>query len=142
MIENIRQRYNIPVLKNIYVDHDAEHILQCEKRGLNVMRADKGAKSVVEGIETVSKVIGDNRLIVNTTSLEERDINVADSPQGFAEEVLSYAYPPLSDRPDRTKYDNPIKKDDHSCDQVRYILHTRESTKAEPYIFYPRITGI
>ena len=125
-IEKIQKDYNIPEFKGVYLDHNPEHVAQCKERGLNIELA---SKSVAEGVQTVRKIIGDNRLIVNANSLQRRDINAANLPQGFAEEVKSYAYPPPSNRVDNKVNDNPIKKDDHSCDQVRYIIHTRESIK-------------
>ena len=141
LITETQQKYDIPNFKAVYVDHDAEHVLQCEDFGLHIVLADKGRNSVVEGIETVSKIIGDNRLIINTTSIDERDTNAADLPQGFAEEVKSYAYPPPSTQADTKTNDHPIKKDDHSCDQVRYILHTREGMKKQFELPPSRLLG-
>ena len=119
--------YKIPKLKTVYVDHNAEHVLQCRKRGLHVQNANK---SVLEGIETVKRLIQDNRLTVNETALDERDANAVDKPQGFLEEVMSYAYPVESNRAHNIKDEIPVKQNDHSCDHLRYALHSLETKKS------------
>ena len=124
MLDKMMEDYDIPPLTTVYVDHNAEHVLQCEERGLPVQNANK---SVLEGIETVRKIIKDNRLTVNESALDERDANAVDKPQGFLEEVMSYAYPAESNRAHSIKDEYPVKQNDHSCDHLRYALHSLES---------------
>ena len=135
MLEAMCERHDIPGFEAVFVDHDAEHVLQCEDAGLPVQLADK---SVLEGIETVRRVINDNRFIVNSMSLEDRDSKAVDVPQGFAEEVMAYAYREEGSRSYSIRDEHPVKVNDHSCDQVRYVLHTLEeggySYVPEPFV--------
>ena len=132
MLEAMRKKYDIPEFETVFVDHDAEHVLQCKDAGLFVELADK---SVLEGIETVRGVINDNRFLVNSMALEERDPKGVDVPQGFAEEVMAYAYREESSRANSLVDEKPVKVNDHSCDQVRYVLHTLE--ERDGYSFAP-----
>ena len=120
-IEKIQNTYYIPKFNSVFVDHNSEHILQCQNRGLPIELAHK---SVEEGIETVRRIIREDRLIVNKDSIDERDINSPDLPQGFAEEVMAYAYRAPGERTLSGKDELPIKINDHSCDAVRYALHS------------------
>ena len=127
-INRIQRDYNIPQFHSVFVDHNSEHVLQCQNRGLLIELADK---SVVEGIETVRRIIREDRLIVNKDSIDERDPNSPDSPQGFAEEVMAYAYRAPGERTLSGLDELPVKKNDHSCDAVRYALHSLEGSVLE-----------
>ena len=133
-LDNMMKTYKIPKLKTVYVDHNAEHVLQCRNRGLHVQNANK---SVLEGIETVKRLIKDNRLTVNETALDERDANAVDKPQGFLEEVMSYAYPAESNRAHSIKDELPVKTNDHSCDHLRYALHSLETVGSRSFVVEP-----
>ena len=124
-LDILRRGYNIPNFKSVYVDHNAEHVLQCRNRNLPVHLANK---SVLEGIETVRRIIREDRLTVNANSLEKRDPNSDGVPQGFAEEVMSYAYRPIGNRTHTTQDEYPVKINDHSCDAIRYALHSLEGS--------------
>ena len=123
-LDAVMVAYDIPAFETVYVDHNAEHVLQCRQHGLPVQLADK---SVLEGIETVRRIIKENRLTVNAASLEERDMNALDKPQGLVEELRSYAYPTETRRTQSLRDEYPIKENDHSCDQLRYVLHSLEN---------------
>ena len=58
--------------------------------------------------------------------MEERDPKAVDVPQGFAEEVMAYAYREEGVRSYTARDEHPVKLNDHSCDQVRYVLHALE----------------
>ena len=127
-IKSIRKRYHIPEFLSVFVDHNAEHVLQCQNRGLPIELADK---SVEEGIETVRRIIREDRLTINKYSIDERDPNSSDLPQGFAEEVMAYAYRAPGERTLSGKDEVPVKVNDHSCDAVRYALHSLEGSVLE-----------
>lgn len=120
--------YDIPALEAVFVDHNSEHVLQCQDRGLPVELADK---SVVEGIESVKRVLTQNRITINSESLDERDPNALDKPQGLVEEITGYAYRLPEKRTGSPQDEHPVKENDHHCDMTRYLIHPMESSYAD-----------
>ena len=134
LLDKMLNDYDIPALEVLWVDHDSDHVMQCEERGFPVQRADKSAKtalgSVLEGIESVKRVLTQNRITINSESLDERDPNALDKPQGLVEEITGYAHLPQEKRRGSPRDELPVKENDHHCDMARYLIHPLETSYA------------
>lgn len=112
-------RWMEPKPAAIICDHDAEDRATLEKHlGMDTVAA---RKSVSDGIQSVAarmKPAGDGkpRIFILRDALVERDTALADAkkPTCTAEEIPGYVW-----NPDK---DEPVKKDDHGCDALRYTV--------------------
>ena len=96
-------------------DHDAEDRATLEREmGIKTTTA---YKSVKDGLEAVMQRYSDDRIFHCRGSLVEEDINLRDAklPTCTYEEVPGYRW---SDK----KQDTPVKKNDHGCDEERYVV--------------------
>lgn len=112
-------------IEAVYCDHDAEGRATFEKHAK--MTTTGAKKDVLEGIQAVAsrfKPAGDNRarLFILRDSVVRRDSERAEKrlPCSTEEEVEGYVWKETS------KKEEPIKKDDHGCDAMRYLVATRD----------------
>ena len=107
-------RYDIPKsdIQNMFADTNVPGFNKALREAdYPVVEANK---DVLAGIAEVKAVIGDNRYFINKNSLEERYPKY-DGPQGFKEEVLTYAYLP------KAKQETSAKTGS-SCRQARSLV--------------------
>ena len=116
-------------IRESVVDHNTEHFLQLQEAGLNPVLADK---EVLAGIEVVRNALIEERVFINQDSLEERDLEFVNAPQGVAEEMLSYSHKPQGQWVGSYRDEIPVKENDHSLDMFRYYLKHLEM--AENYM--------
>ncbi len=105
-IEQFLEPYNV---KNIYIDPSAEAFqLELRKRGMHVVHANNDVKN---GIQTLS------------TEMKKGNLFICEECTNTIREIESYVWDPKSSK---IGIDEPLKKDDHSTDALRYALHTHK----------------
>ncbi len=103
-------------VKNIYCDPSAEAFqLELRKRGMHVVDANN---DVLNGIQ------------VMTSEMRKGNLYVLEDCPNTIREIESYVWDSKAAiRGD----DEPLKKDDHSTDALRYILNTHKVSTYQPY---------
>lgn len=92
-----------------YPDPEApEKVKELEEAGLNVQEVNKGAGSIVKGIDLVRELFKQNRIRVHSSCLN------------FIAELETYRYPDR--REDHNESELPVKENDHACDALRYAI--------------------
>ncbi len=129
-----------PMPYAIYGDHDAEDRATLE-RHLN-MRTMAAVKSVSDGIQAVAERLrpagdGKPRLFFLRDSLVERDRALSDAlrPTCTEEEIEGYVW---DLREGRQRGDQPVKRDDHGMDAMRYVCASLDQA-ALPVTYGPQI---
>ena len=120
--EEIHRRYNIPKPAAVFIDHNSKEFeLQLLEKGYPVVLADK---DILAGVEVLKEALADGRFKVNRDSLEERDMSLGTSLQGFKEEVGSYSHLPPEKRTGTIRDDlpDPTIRDKHFMDLSRYYI--------------------
>lgn len=99
-------------VKNIYMDPSAESFrLELQRRGKHVTPA---KNDVLYGIETM------------TGMLKDGDLQICASCKNLIREIESYVWDPKSAI---NGEDEPLKKDDHAVDALRYAVATHKISK-------------
>lgn len=112
-VEQFLEPYNV---KNIYIDPSAEAFqLELRKRGMHVVHANN---DVENGIQ------------IMTTQMKKGNLFVCEECQNTIREIESYVWDPKSAK---LGYDEPLKKDDHSTDALRYALATHKIAVYQNY---------
>lgn len=107
-------------VKNIYIDPSAEAFqLELRKRGMHVVHANN---DVENGIQ------------VMTSEMKKGNLFVCEECVETIREIEGYVWD--SKAADRG-YDEPMKKDDHACDALRYAINTHKVSIYEPYAHNP-----
>lgn len=113
----------------IICDHDAEGRATLEKYlGMPTLPANKEIMPGIQAVQTRLKKAGDNkpRLYVMRDSLDERDalLMEAKRPCCLEEEMDSYIWKPQTAvmAESRNRPDEPIDRDNHGCDAMRYMV--------------------
>lgn len=103
-------------VKQIYIDPSAEAFqLELKRRGMHVVHANN---DVYNGIQMVSKEMKDGNL------------EICVGCKNLIREVESYVW----DSKQAAKgYDEPVKKDDHAVDALRYAIATHKVATYQPY---------
>lgn len=103
-------------VKQIYIDPSAESFqLELKKRGLHPVHANN---DVENGIQKM------------TSEMKRGALLVCDECTNLIREIEGYVWDPkAADR----GYDEPLKKDDHGIDALRYIINTHKVSVYEPY---------
>lgn len=119
-----------PLPRAIYADHDAEDRATAEKHlGMSIRPANKAVGMGIQQTASRMRVAGDGkpRLFILRDALVRRDpvLSEAHKPTSTIEEVEGYVWDMGSGR---RKGEDPVKKDDHGCDAMRYIC-ARELVK-------------
>jgi len=112
-VKEFLEPYNV---KNIYIDPSAEQFqLELRRRGLHAIHANN---DVENGIQTMTSEMKSGNLFV-----------LKDCPNTIRE-IESYVW---DNKAAERGWDEPIKKDDHCCDALRYILATHKVSTYNPY---------
>ena len=93
-----------------YADHDAQDRYEFSRLGIGTSPARKDIRNGIEVVQQAMKIQSNNKPRFYVT---ENCINTQ-------REIMSYRYPEGTDTKDPK--DEPVKKDDHCCDAVRYVL--------------------
>lgn len=101
-------------------DWDAEDRATLEAEGIPTIAADKRVKVGIEAVQHRLERAGDGkpRLFVFRNALVETDPDLVDAkkPTCLADEIDGYVWA------DKDNKDEPVKRDDHSVDALRYII--------------------
>lgn len=105
-IQSFLEPYSI---KNIYMDPSAEAMhVELRKRGMHVVHANN---DVINGIT------------VTTSEMAKGNLFICQECTNTIREIESYVWDSkAAERGD----DEPLKKDDHACDALRYAIHTHK----------------
>jgi len=105
-VYNFLEPYSI---RGIYLDPSAEAFqLELKKRGMHVMHANN---DVENGIQMM------------TTEMKKGNLYVLEECRNTIRELQGYVWDPkAADK----GYDQPLKKDDHACDALRYVMATHK----------------
>lgn len=96
-------------VRNIYLDPSAESFqLELRRKGLHTVHADN---DVDNGIQTM------------TSEMKKGNLFVCAECENLIKEIESYVWDPKS--ADKG-YDEPLKKDDHAVDSLRYAVHSHK----------------
>ncbi len=108
-VQQFLEPYNV---KNIYIDPSAEAFqLELRKRGMHVVHANN---DVENGIQMM------------TSEMKKGNLYVCEECVNTIREIESYVWDPKSAlRGD----DEPMKKDDHAVDALRYVIASHKITK-------------
>lgn len=103
-------------VKNIYIDPSAEAFqLELRRRGMHVVHANN---DVENGIQMM------------TSEMKKGNLYVCDECKNTIREIEGYVWDPkAADK----GYDQPLKKDDHAVDALRYVMASHKVAKYEPY---------
>lgn len=103
-------------IKNIYIDPSAEAFqLELRKRGLHVVHANN---DVANGIQMMTSEMRNGNLLVCTECTNT------------IREIQSYVWDPKAAS---RGYDEPLKKEDHAIDALRYIIASHKVSVYQPY---------
>jgi len=118
--DEVQQFLEPYAVKNIYIDPSAEAFqLELRRRGMHVVHANN---DVENGIQMM------------TSEMKKGNLYVLSECKNTIREIESYVWnPKAADR----GYDEPLKKDDHSIDCLRYIIATHKVSVYEPYTHSP-----
>lgn len=111
-----------PLPREIIADHDAEDRATFERHfGLGVFPADKGVRSISDGIQAVTRRLQDKRLLYLADSLVRRDplLDQAKKPCSSLEEFESYVW---DTRGGRAPRETPVDENNHGMDVDRYVV--------------------
>jgi PBSX family phage terminase large subunit len=103
-------------IKNIYIDPSAQAFqLELQKRGMHVSHANN---DVENGIQMV------------TSEMKKGNLYICEECVNTIREIESYVWDPKSAE---RGYDEPLKKDDHAVDALRYAIASHKIPTYEPY---------
>lgn len=119
------QRFN-----KVYPDpENAAGIETMRRKGINTRQVNKGADSIVHGINTLRELFRQNRLFIHTSCIN------------LIAELESYSY--ADDNNLRNPSEKPLDKDNHAIDALRYVADNH--TISKPFVkmpFYDRTVDI
>ncbi len=103
-------------VKNVYIDPSAEAFqLELRKRGMHVVHANN---DVENGIQMM------------TAEMKKGNLYVCSECKNTIREIESYVWDPkAADK----GYDQPLKKDDHAVDALRYCIASHKVSVYDPY---------
>ena len=104
-------------VKQVYIDPSAEAFqLELRRRGLHTVHANN---DVENGIQKM------------TSEMKKGSLMVCSECTNLIREIEGYVWDPkAADR----GYDEPLKKDDHGVDALRYIINSHKVSVYEPYV--------
>lgn len=112
----------------IICDHDAEDRATLERHlGMYTMPAKKAVSAGIQAVASRLKVVGDGkpRLFMVRDSLVDRDLTLDEKklPLCSEEEIDAYVWDTSNGtKKDAKKGEQPVKKDDHGMDAMRYMV--------------------
>lgn len=112
-----------PLSGPIIADHDRQEREELRARGVDTIPA---KKDVIEGLEAVQRFLVGTpprlRFVMSDVSpLRHPSVGRCDSHQ-LIREIESYRYPPSRSGDVASPQDLPLKRDDHACDALRYLV--------------------
>lgn len=131
----VRQQaiWTVPIAQREYIsmtiaDHDAEDRATLAKYGIDTRAAIKHVKL---GIEAVQIRLRDNKLFFFEDALVETDplLEAAHKPTCTLDEIEAYVW--AETKNERAVKEEPVKKDDHGCDALRYLVAAIDSVGEE-----------
>ena len=124
--ENGKWKYPRP--QAVICDHDAEDRATLERHlGIGTVPARKIVSEGIQAVQTRVRLAGDGlpRLFICRDALVERDdeLKQAGLPTCTLEEIEGYVWKPKGGGVvEKAIPDEPLKKDDHGCDAMRYLV--------------------
>jgi len=124
-----RGEWTEPRPARIICDHDAEDRATLERHlGMSTSAAHKTVSDGIQAVQVRMRPAGDGRprLFLLRDSVVHRDVGLVDAkkPTCTAEEVVGYVWAP--DPSGKSVKEVPLKKDDHGCDGMRYVVAERD----------------
>lgn len=111
-------------IRETVADHDAEDRATLKKYGVPTVAADKRVKTGIEAVQKRIRPAGDGkpRIFIMRDCLVNRDERLAESykPTCLADEIPNYIWEPQTEG--RAAKEEPVKVDDHSADEMRYMV--------------------
>lgn len=103
-------------VRNVYIDPSAEAFqLELRRRGIHVVHANNDVESGIQ---------------IMTSEMKKGNLFICEECVNTIREVESYVWDPkAADK----GYDQPLKKNDHSIDSLRYALATHKVSVYDPY---------
>lgn len=103
-------------VKQVYMDPSAESFaLELRRRGIHVVKADN---DVFNGIQTTSTMLRNGQVVICRECVN------------LIREVQTYTW---DSKKALRGEDEPVKRDDHAVDALRYALHTHKVNVYDPY---------
>lgn len=118
-------RWREPEPVAVICDHDAEDRATLERHlGRSTVPATKTVSDGLQAVQARIKKAGDGkpRLFIMRGATIDRDNSLSDRkvPASTEEEIPGYVWAPVKEG--NALKDEPLKKDDHGCDAMRYIV--------------------
>ena len=118
--DDVQQFLEPYAIKGIYIDPSAASFkVELRKRGLTIIDADN---DVLSGITFMTSEMAKGNLLVCS------DCKIT------IREIEEYAW---DSKASAKGYDEPMKKNDHCCDALRYAVYSHKISKASPYKHNP-----
>lgn len=103
-------------VKLLYIDPSAEAFqIELRRRGIHVVHANN---NVEQGIQMM------------TSEMAKGNLTIMSSCKNLIREVQSYVW---DSKAASKGYDEPLKKDDHACDALRYCIASHKISEYQPY---------
>jgi PBSX family phage terminase large subunit len=103
-------------VRQVYMDPSAESFaLELRRRGVHVVKADN---DVFNGIQTTSSMLRNGQVVI------------CKECENLIREVGTYTW---DSKKALRGEDEPVKRDDHAVDALRYALHTHKVSSYDPY---------
>lgn len=103
-------------VKQVYMDPSAESFaLELRRRGIHVVKADN---DVFNGIQTTSTMLRNGQVVICRECVN------------LIREVQTYTW---DSKKALRGEDEPVKRDDHAVDALRYAVHTHKVSSYDPY---------
>lgn len=135
-----------PLVAPMVSDHDRQEREELRAEGIETMRADK---DIVHGLEATERWLDpgpedrpDIYLVVHDDARDapHHPLIGRYDAHALAWEMEAYRYPPSNDKTMNAPRDLPMKKDDHACDALRYLVMFLDKARHEqgPLRWRPR----
>lgn len=112
-VQNFLEPYGI---RNIYIDPSAEAFqIELNRRGLHTVHANNDV---------------DNGIQMMTSEMKKGNLYVCSECTNTIREIESYVW---DSKASEKGYDEPLKKDDHTVDALRYAIASHKVSVYEPY---------
>jgi len=122
--DDVQQFLEPYAVKQLYIDPSAEAFqLELRRRGLHPVHANN---NVEQGIQKM------------TSEMKSGNLYICAECTNTIREIEGYVWDAKSAK---DGYDEPVKKNDHGIDALRYCLNTHKIAKYEPYVSEPKGFG-
>lgn len=117
------------VMTRVWADHDCQDRVELAHGGVPTMPASKSVLASIETVQTLLKPRGE---------FKRPQLYVASRCVNTCQQMASYHWAEGTDTKDPA--DEPVKKDDHTVDVVRYIMHSERSGPTGSPV--PEVVGV